>query len=63
MHSQPHMHARFSRILAVSCITNMMIDDVVMSVIALPLVLSSFMWIQDGDVIFFKFNVTSTGKK
>ena len=41
----------------------MMIDDTVMSVIALRLVLTSFEWIQDGDVIFFKFNVTSTGKK
>lgn len=40
-----------------------MIDDTVMSAMALQLVLTSFMWTQDGDVIFFKFNVTSTGKK
>ena len=41
----------------------MMIDDKVMSMTALPPVLTYFMRIQDGDVIFFKFNVTSTGKK
>lgn len=57
------MHARCSRILAISCITSMMIDDKVMSMTALPPVLTYFMRIQDGDVIFFKFNVTSTGKK
>ena len=59
----PHLPARYIRLLAFSCITSMMIDDKVMSMTAMLPGLTHFMRIQDGDVIFFKFNVTSTGKK